>query len=92
MLNPQLIIINVVGRRNLQRPGSKLTIHIFIYDDGYQPVHQGNKDLLAMEFCKPFVCGVYTNSRIPQDGLGTGGGNGYIIFFSLNPVPNIIKF
>ena len=72
MLHPDLIVIYVVGRSDLQTTCTKFHINILIKNEWDLPVDHGDDNLLSLEMLVTFVCGVCTNSSITKNCFGTG--------------------
>ena len=73
---PDLEVVGVVGRGDLQSPGAERGIDMLVGDDRQNPVGQGQPDLLADEFLESFILGIDRHGRVAQHGLRPGGGHG----------------
>ena len=78
---PDLKVIRVVGRRDLQGAGAECRIDISIGDDGDSPVYHGQDDVLTDGILIAFILGIHGHCRISHHGLGTGGHH-----FDMSPV------
>jgi hypothetical protein len=69
-------VVGVVGRRDLERAGAELHVHILVGDDGDLAVHEGQDHGLADHVLVARVIGVHGHGRVAEHGLGPGGGDG----------------
>ena len=77
MFEPNLIIIFIVCRGNLQATCTKFNIHIIIFDNRYWTIYQRHQYFFSRQMFETFIIGINTNGCIPKNGLRTGCGNGY---------------
>ena len=70
-----LIVVVVVGGGDLERPRSKVHLHIVIRNDGYPLVGHRHEGLLAHQVLVALVVRVHAHGRVAQDGLGPGRGD-----------------
>ena len=75
MAPADLEIVEVMGRRDLDRAAAGLGIGIIVGDDGDQPVHQRQAHHLADQRLVALVLGMDRHGGVAQHGLGPGGGN-----------------
>ncbi len=68
-----LIVVGVVTRRDLERPGAEGRVHILIGDHGDFPVEHGDARGLAHQLLVSFVVRVDGHRGIAQDGFRAGG-------------------
>mmetsp|Transcript_40170 Transcript_40170/g.96285 ORF Transcript_40170/g.96285 Transcript_40170/m.96285 type:complete len:738 (+) Transcript_40170:1120-3333(+) len=72
-----VVIVGIVGRGNLHRPGPELLVHVRVRHHHHLPVgEKGVHQLLAHQRRVALVLGVHGYSYIPEHGLQTGGGHG----------------
>ena len=69
-----LKVVGVVGRGNLHHTGAKIHVHIGIGHNGDLFVHQRQQHLFALQVPVALVVRVNGHRRVPQHGLGPGGG------------------
>ena len=72
---PHLVVVEVVGRGDLDHPGAELRVHVLVGDDGDVTAGQGELDVLADQVSVALVAGVNGHRRVPQHRLGAGGGD-----------------
>ena len=70
----QLIVIDIMGRGNLQTSRTELDVHITVLDDWYDASHQGNRHLMSTKPLVLDILGIDTHGGVAHDGLGTRGG------------------
>ncbi|KAF5061212.1 hypothetical protein DSECCO2_317500 [anaerobic digester metagenome] len=75
MAQPDLVVIGIVGRRDLDAARTKVHVHIGIRDDRNLPVRQRQPDRLSDQVTEPFIFRMNRHGRIPQHRLRTRGGN-----------------
>ena len=76
MLDAEVVIVDVVGRRHFQNTGSKFDVDVVVGDDGYPTIHQRHFGFLSDEMFVPLVFRMHTQGGIAHDGFRTGGGDG----------------
>ena len=87
----QFIVVNVVSGGYFQGTRTEFTVNILVGNYRHGTVYQRNHHLFTVKLCKTFVFGVYTNRRITENGLGTGGGYCQKILFAFHPVTQVIE-
>jgi hypothetical protein len=70
-----LIVVEVVARRDLHAARAELGIDVGVGDDGDEPVRERQLDLLADEMLVTLVFGVNSDGGVSEHGLGTRGGD-----------------
>ncbi len=70
---PDLIVVEIVRRRDLHAAGPELGIDVLIGDDWNGAPRQGQFELLADQALVALIARVHRNCHVPQHGLGTGG-------------------
>ena len=68
-----------MGRCDFQTARTELDVHITVFDDGDDTVHQRHDDLAALEPLVLRVLGVDTHGGIAHDRLRTGGGHDSVV-------------
>ena len=66
-------VVEVVGRRDLDRAAAELLVDIFVGDDRDLAVHQRQQHLFADQVGVAFVLGMHGDGGIAEHRLGTGG-------------------
>ncbi len=69
------IVVDVVGRGNLQASCAELHLNVFVHYDGYGSAHLRHDYALPFEPRVARVVGVDAYSRVAEDGLRAGGGH-----------------
>lgn len=69
---PNLIVVGVVPRGDLQAPGAKLHVYIVVCDDRDLPVLRRHHNSLPDQVLVPLILRVHANSHVSQDGLRAG--------------------
>ena len=64
MSQPNLEVIRVMCRCNFYNTGTKFSVNIFIRNDGYFLIQNGNDTGLANQVLISFICGMYRNRSI----------------------------
>ena len=75
----QHIVVGVVGWRHLQTAGTELDIHVTVFNNGNDAVHQRHNHLATLEPLVLGVLGVDAHGCIAHDGLWTCGGDNGIV-------------
>ena len=70
-----LEIVEVVGRRDLDRAGAFLGVGIFVGDDRDAPADQRQDHVLADQMLVALVVGMHGDGGVAEHGLGPGGGD-----------------
>ena len=70
---PELVVVEVVGRGDLHRAGAELLVHHGVGDDGDPPVEDRKDNLPAHHRGVPLVRGIHGDAGVAQHGLGPGG-------------------
>ena len=73
------IVVDIVGRGDLQAACTKLDIYIFVLDDGDDAAHNGHNHLLALQPLVLWVVGVDAHGYVAHDGLRAGRGNDCVV-------------
>ena len=92
MLLPQLVVVDVVGRGNLQTAGTEVHGYVLIQDNGHLAVDQRYDGRFAMQVLVALIVRVDAHGRIAQDGLRPGGGDGYSGVFARHRVGHVVEF
>ena len=91
MSQPNLEVIRVMCRCNFYNTGTKFSVNIFIRNDGYFLIQNGNDTGLADQVLISFICGMYRNRSIAQHGFGSGGCQSQLFIRTNNGVIDMIK-
>ncbi len=75
VLLAQHVVVHVVCRCHLQAARSELNVHVVVFDDGNDAVHQRHDDLLAAQPVVLRVLGVDAHCRVAHYRLGARRGN-----------------
>ncbi len=75
MPQPDLVVVEVMRRRDLHAAGAECGVDIVIGDDRDAPTGQRQVDQLADEMPVAFVVGVYGDGGVAEHGLGARGGD-----------------
>ena len=70
-----LVVVEVVRRRDLDAAAAELRVYIVVGDDGDPASDDRQYDLLSDEFRVTLVVGMYRNRRVAQHRLGASGGD-----------------
>jgi hypothetical protein len=81
VLLPNLVVVHVVGRGNLQRPRAKLHVDVLVKNDRNLPVHHRHDHLHAVILLIALVVGMNGQRRIRRNGFRTAGGNHDVFIF-----------
>ena len=82
------IVVGVVGRCDFQTTRTKLDIHVAVFDDGNDTIHQRHNDLAAFQPLVLRILRIDTHGSIAHDGLRTCGGHHCVVTF-LIPMDNV---
>ena len=85
------IVIDVVGRGDLEASCTELYIYILVLDHGDSTPYEGDDEALASEEVIALILGVDTHSGIPHDGLGAGRSHDDVAILSLDVVAQVIE-
>ena len=85
------IVIDIVGRGDLEAPCTELYIYILVLDHGDSTSYEGDDEALASEEVIALILGVDTHSGIPHDGLGAGRSYDDVAILSLDVVAQVIE-
>ena len=72
---PDLVIVEVVGRGDLDAAGAEFRIHMLVDDDRDVPSGQGQFDGLADQVGIALVAGRYGHGAVAEQGFRAGGGD-----------------
>src|SRR5690606_26269504 len=75
-----LVVVLVVGRRDLHYAGAELAVHVFISNDGNLATHQWQGYGLADQVLVAFIFRVHHHGHVAQHGFGAGGGHDQLTF------------
>ena len=75
---PHLVVVGVVGGRDLHGPAPHLRVRILVRDDGDEAVHQGQADLFAHRIPPSFIRRMHGHAGVPQHRLGAGRGHDHV--------------
>ena len=73
MTETYLEVVGVVSRSYLNNTCTEVHLNIIIGNNGYLTVNDRQDNCLADEVCVALVLGVYSNSCIAEESLGTSG-------------------
>ncbi len=73
---PHLVVVEVMGRRDLHGPGAELALHVLVGDDRQAPAEERQDRLAADQRPVAIVVGVHRHRRVAEDRLGARGGHG----------------
>ena len=85
------IVIDVVGRSDLEASCPKLYIYILVLDHGDSTPYEGDDEALASEEVIALILGVDTHSGVSHDGLGAGRSYDDVAILSLDIVAQVIE-
>ena len=71
----QLVVVEIMGRRDLDAAGAELRVHPGIRDDGQFPAHQGQARLAADQASVALVLWMHGQGGVAQHGFRAGGGD-----------------
>src|SRR3990167_1015326 len=74
---PDLEVVEIVGGRDLDSPGTLLRVAVFIGDYRYGAFCEGEHRILSDEVFISRVFGVHRDGRVAEHGFGPRGGDGY---------------
>ena len=81
ILHAEVVVVDVVGRGNLQGTRAELAVHILVHDNLHTAAHTGYNHLLALEGGVARVFGMDTHGGIAEDSLRTRGGHHDVMAF-----------
>ena len=90
-----LEVVGVVGRGDLHRAGAELHVAVFVGDDGYLFIHDGQDDGLADLVLIAGVFRMHGHGGVAQHGLGAGGGHddkAFAVGVGIAQVPQVAGF
>ena len=71
----ELVVVRVVGRCDLHRPGAEGAVDVVVGHDRQSPTQEGQDDLAADEVAISLVVGMDRHRGVAEQRLGTGGGD-----------------
>ena len=74
MLQSEVVVVDIVGRCDLQTAGTELDVHIVVLNHGDGAVDQWHNDVQALQPGVFHIIGVDAHGRVAHDGLRTCGG------------------
>mmetsp|Transcript_24774 Transcript_24774/g.34144 ORF Transcript_24774/g.34144 Transcript_24774/m.34144 type:complete len:216 (+) Transcript_24774:1703-2350(+) len=73
---PNLVVVHIVARGDLESSSSKFHVHVVIGDDRNQaPATSGHHTLLADQMLVPLILWVHCDGGVPQNCLWASGGH-----------------
>ena len=92
VLHTDLVVVDVVCRRDFQRTRAELAVHILVENDWDDAAHNRHHHLFPLQMCETLIFRMHTNRRITKDGFGTGCGHYNIILRIFNIIAKIEEF
>ena len=86
---PDLVIVEVVGRGDLDAAGAEFRVHMLVDDDRDVPPGQGQFDGLADQVGIAFVAGCHGHGAIAEQGFRAGGGDHQVALLGRQGVADV---
>ena len=89
VFHTQIVVVDVVGRRNLKGASTEFAVNILVHNDGHHAADAGHNHFLAFQPLVALVFGMHAHCRIAHIGLRTRGSDNNILVFTINEILEI---
>ena len=93
VFHADIVVVDIVGRRNLEASRPEILVHIAVLDHRHFPIHQRHNHMLAAQPVVTLVIRVHADRRIAHDSLRPGRSHNQEAFrIFLDPITQVVQF